>query len=250
MDSKNITKIIVAIISAVAGIIAAYIASKSNLVVNIFTGQSITETTTPTSMVDSDSLSNNSDDELDNTSQITTITSSTTETTTTTASTTETTTTSAISEITTLSNTQTSYNPPNDSTVNSSHEVPVPSWHDQVYATLEGSNIYIEVNYDAFKDFPKKYPLTWGVTLSPSETEEIGSKIICIDICMNKDFSVEGINLYVYDVIPDGHLHVCELSNYFEAYFDGQKMIFFGDITNPYIRLEDLQISSLHYTNN
>ncbi len=117
-----------------------------------------------------------------------------------------------------------------------------------IIATIEESNIIIRINKDYILR-SNKIPLIWGVVISSSFDEQIGDKIIELEIMMNEEScTVNQANMSVLTKQSKNEYSLNFIyANEISATLDGQTFVISGDVSNSYISINDMCITEIYY---
>ena len=119
----------------------------------------------------------------------------------------------------------------------------------EICAMLDGTTLNIEVSksLELFKETDGRYPFKWGIYLSDSLDEKVDDYVIEVEVTIDETYAVLSVNLNVMFTKENSKLMVEALRNGFSGYFDGDKFILSGDISNDYIGLSDLCVQTVYF---
>lgn len=119
----------------------------------------------------------------------------------------------------------------------------------EICAMLDGTTLNIEVSksLEVFKEADNRYPFKWGIYLSDSIEQKVNDYVIEVEVTIDKTYAVLGVELSVMLTKENSNYMVEQLRNEFSGYFDGDKFILSGDISNDYIGLSDLCVQTVYF---
>ena len=119
----------------------------------------------------------------------------------------------------------------------------------EICAVLDGTTLNIEVSksLEVFKEADDRYPFKWGIYLSDSIEQKVNDYVIEVEVTIDKTYTVLGVELSVMLTKENSNYMVEPLRNEFSGYFDGDKFILSGDISNDYIGLSDLCVQTVYF---
>lgn len=118
-----------------------------------------------------------------------------------------------------------------------------------INAVLIGSTLNIEISksLQILEEANGNYPFRWGLYLSDSIEEKVNDYIIEVEVSIDEKYSVLSVDLNVMLVKENSTMMVESLNNNFSGFFNGEKFVLSGDISNEYIELSDLCIQTVYY---